>query len=89
MLIEGRTLSIRQESVGKKPTAEVLEAMSDWNYKMQIEKTDSFLYWLLLFVMPLTVPSSDTQCSVNHTVLSCGNTSTPTDSDTIWLFIIF
>lgn len=43
MLIEGRTLSIRQESIGKKPTAEVLEAMSDWDYKMEIEKTDSLL----------------------------------------------
>lgn len=29
MLIEGRTLSIRQESVRKKPIVEVLEAMSD------------------------------------------------------------
>lgn len=42
MLIEGRILSIRQESVGKKPTVEVLEAMSDWGYKMQFERTDSF-----------------------------------------------
>lgn len=29
MLIEGKTLSIRQESVRKKPIVEVLEAMSD------------------------------------------------------------